>query len=118
MIIYDNNIKNMGSMVEAFGNEMAILFGDNAPDTLKDYCYTIDVKDADDKIEVGDTIIIDDEKFSIKAIGDLAQKNLEALGHLTINFTGDESGLLPGAIVVEKKDCPKINIGTRIVIEK
>lgn len=118
MIIYDNNIKNMGSMVEAFGNEMAILFGDEAPDTLKDYCYMIDIKSVSDKIEVGDTIIIDDERFLIKAIGEIAQKNLEALGHLTINFTGDESGLLPGAIVVEKKDCPKIEIGTRIAIEK
>lgn len=118
MIIYKNKIKNLGEMVDAFGNEMAILFGDNAPDTLRDYCYTIDIIKANGRIEKGDIVTIDNERFTIKAIGDLAQKNLEALGHLTINFTGDESTLLPGAIVVENKSCPSIGIGTRIAIEK
>ncbi len=118
MKIYENKIKDIGSMVDAFGNEMAVLFGDNAPDTLKDFCYTVDIKAVDGKIEIGDTLLIDKEIFSIKAVGEIAQKNLEALGHLTINFTGDESGLLPGAIVVEKKDCPKISLGTIISIEK
>ena len=41
-VIYENEVKGIGDMVEAFKDEgMFILFGDNAPDTLKDFCYTI-----------------------------------------------------------------------------
>ena len=41
-VIYDNKVKGLGACVAEFEG-MFILFGDNAPDTLKDYCYTIDV---------------------------------------------------------------------------
>lgn len=117
MVIYENKVKNLGDLVSAFGDEMAILFGDNAPDTLKDFCYTIDVKKVEGVIEEGDTIIIGSERFKILAVGNVAQKNLEELGHLTINFSG-EKDVLPGAIVVEMKPCPKIQVGTEIRIEK
>ena len=43
MIIYENIVKAKGSLVGEFGDGMFILFGDNAPDMLKDYCYSIDV---------------------------------------------------------------------------
>ena len=43
-VIYDNKVKGMGDCVAEFEDSgMFILFGDNAPDTLKDYCYSIDV---------------------------------------------------------------------------
>lgn len=118
MKIYENKIKNMGAMIDAFGDEMVILFGDQAPDTLKDYCFTIDVLPVEAEIEVGDKIELDDELFEILAVGDVAKKNLENLGHLTINFTGEMDSLLPGAVLVEKKPCPKLGIGSVIKIVK
>ena len=43
-LVYENKIIGAGDMVSAFqGEKMFILFGDNAPDTLKDFCYTIDI---------------------------------------------------------------------------
>lgn len=115
-VIYQNKVKNMGQNVAAFGGEMIILFGDTAPDTLKDFCYTIDVVATKAPIEKGQILMIDDNEYSILAVGDIAEQNLTALGHLTVNFSGDVSALLPGAIIVEKKENPGLTIGTEISI--
>lgn len=118
MIIYENVIKNKGSLVNEFGDGMFILFGDNAPDMLKDYCYSIDVKPVKEKIEVGQYLNISGEKFKIIGVGDIAENNLVSLGHITVNFTDDLSTLLPGTIIVEGEKSPKLEIGTIIFIEK
>ena len=118
MIIYENTIKSKGSLVDEFGDGMFILFGDNAPDMLKDYCYGIDVVPTNATIEVGHKLKVDGEEFEILGVGDVAEKNLVDLGHLTVHFSGDLDNLLPGAIVVEEKSCPAIDINTKITIEK
>lgn len=117
MIVYENVVKGKGALVGEFGNEMLITFGDSAPDTLKDYCYSVDVKNTNAKIEKGQKLIIDNEVFEIMLVGDIAEQNLVTLGHITVNFTG-ETEVLPGAIIVENKPCPNIEIGTVIKIEK
>lgn len=116
MVIYENIIKGIGESVGSFGDEMFILFGENAPDTLKEYCYLIDVKDASGKIEKGQTLIIDGTRYEILKVGEVAQKNLTSLGHLTVDFSGNDD-VLPGTIMVEKKPSPTMEIGTRIKIE-
>ena len=118
MIIYENVVKAKGSLVGEFGDGMFILFGDNAPDMLKDYCYSIDVLPTNGKIEVGQTLTVDGEGCEILGVGGVAEKNLVDLGHLTVHFSGDLESLLPGAIVVENKSCPPIDINTKITIEK
>lgn len=116
-VIYENEVKGMGDMVEAFmGEGMFVLFGENAPDTLKDFCYTITVKDASDVIAKGQTLEIDGTSYEIIRVGDVVQKNLEALGHITVIFSGDADTGLPGSLVVEKADVPKLKIGSTIRI--
>ena len=116
-VIYENKVKGIGDMVEAFKDEgMFILFGENAPDTLKDFCYTITVKTASDTIAAGQTLEIDGTSYKILGVGEVMQKNLEALGHITVNFSGDVKAGLPGAMVVEKAEVPKLTIGSVIRI--
>lgn len=115
--IYENVIKSKGGLVGEFGNTMFITFGDSAPDTLKDYCYSIDVKETTGTIRVGQYLNIDGEKFEILKVGEIAEQNLVSLGHLTVNFDGGQD-VLPGAISVEAKDCPKLDIGTVLKIEE
>lgn len=115
-VVYSNKIINAGKDVTAFGEEMVILFGDNAPDTLKDYCYTIPIVQTVKTIKPGQFFSIDGEKFEILHVGELAEKNLNGLGHLTVNFTAEKDNSLPGAIIVEKKPHGPIKIGTVIEI--
>ena len=64
--IYENTIKGVGALASAFAEEKTIiLFGDSAPDTLKDYCYSIDVKKADAVIEPGHMLEIDGKTYKI-----------------------------------------------------
>ena len=110
-VIYNNKVKSKGALVDSFeGESMFILFGDNAPDTLKDFCYGIDVKNATEEIKPGQFVVIDGTKFKITALGDIAQRNL------TISFDGATAATLPGTINVEKVDMPKLDIGTEISI--
>lgn len=115
-VIYENVVKEKGEFASAFAEEKTIiLFGDSAPDTLKDYCYSIDVKDATAIIEAGQTLEIDEKKYKIVLVGDVVQKNLEALGHISIRFTGESDGL-PGTIVVEDSEVPILDIGSVVRI--
>lgn len=116
-IIYENKVKALGSLVGEFVDEkIIILFGDNAPDTLADYCYSIDINPVKDTIEVGQSFMFDGVTYKITAVGEIAEKNLENLGHITVAFNGSIGPTLPGTICVEKKEMPKIKIGSEISI--
>lgn len=118
-VIYKNIIKNIGAEVAAFeGEEMFILFGDNAPDTLKDFCYTIDIQPVSDSIEVGNILSIDGNEYKITALGNVAEQNLASLGHVTIVFDGATEASLPGSIYVAGSSVPKLSIGSEILIKK
>lgn len=115
-VIYENVVKAQGDSVEEFGSEMMIFFGDNAPDTLKDYCHLIDIKKANGEIKVGDFFEVDGSKVEIIAVGEEALKNLENLGHLTVNLSGNVDDLLPGAIICKNEALNKIKVGSLIRI--
>ena len=97
---------------------MAILFGQNAPDALKDSCYIIEVKDVETEIKAGMTLKIGNMEYKITAVGYEVQTNLQNLGHIAINFTGDKEATLPGSMYVEAKEYPRITVGTEIEIIK
>ena len=116
-IIYENKVKAFGDLADAFiDEEMIILFGDNAPDTLADYCYSIDINPVKETIKVGQSFMFDGVSYKITAVGEIAEKNLENLGHITVAFNGSIGPVLPGTICVEKKEMPKIKIGSEIII--
>ena len=114
--IYENKVKGVGDLASAFAEEKTIiLFGDSAPDTLKDYCYSIDEKKADPVIGPGQVLEIDGKEYKILVTGHVMQKNLEALGHISIQFSGAED-CLPGSMVVEEAEVPVLQIGSVIRI--
>ena len=116
-VIFQTEVIDLGEQVDAFFEEgMFVLFGENVPDTLKDFCYFINSKDVDGTIKQGDRLIIDGSEFLITAVGDIAQSNLEALGHLTVVFSGAKEAGLPGSICVEAKPMPKLVEGSKISI--
>lgn len=116
-VIFQTEIIELGEQVDAFFEEgMFVLFGENASDALKDFCYFIDTKDVDGTIKPGNKLVIDNNEFLITAVGDIAQPNLEALGHLTVVFSGAKEAGLPGSICVEAKPMPKLLAGSKLSI--
>ena len=115
--IFQTEIIELGEQVDAFFEEgMFVLFGDNVPDTLKDFCHFIDQKKVDGTIKKGDKLVVDQKEYLITAVGDIAQSNLETLGHLTVVFSGAKEAGLPGSICVEAKPMPKLAIRSKISI--
>ncbi len=54
----------------------------------------------------------------ITAVGEVAQKNLEALGHITVNIDGDSEPKMAGAIHIRcDGPAPEITIGSVLTIE-
>jgi PTS system glucitol/sorbitol-specific IIA component len=115
--IYENKIKSIGTLADSFLEEkMFILFGDGAPQELKDFCYNIDVVGADEEIKAGQKLYINNESFEITSVGDVVQRNLTSLGHITLRFDGSTSPELPGTLYLENKDIPSIDLGTELKI--
>lgn len=115
--IYKNEIKSIGSMASTFLEEkMLILFGDQAPQDLKDFCFNIDVLNAYEEIKSGQKLYIGNQKFEITSVGNVVQRNLTTLGHITLRFDGSTTPGLPGTLYLEDKDIPFIELGTELKI--
>lgn len=116
-IIYENKVVGMGECVEEFkGEGIFIIFGDNAPEELKDYCYSVSLQPINGQIMPGQILSIDDNHYTITAVGPEAPVTLAGLGHCTVNFNGSTEVELPGTIYVENKPMPDLHIGTVIRI--
>jgi len=116
-IIYENKIKSIGTLADSFLEEkMIILFGNEAPQELKDFCYNIDVVEVTEEIKPGQKFYINNDSFEITSVGDIVQRNLSTLGHITLRFDGSTSPELPGTLYLENKEIPSIDLGTELKI--
>lgn len=115
-VIFETKVVAIGpealGMIE--GANMLILFGEGAPEDLAEFCFTIDNKDLKDRIHVGGRLLIDQQEFPITAVGDVVEKNLRNLGHISIHFDGSTEGSLPGTLHVQAEKLPILQEGTII----
>ena len=104
MILYEAEITEVGSLAEeAYKDGYIITFIDGPFKDFMDYCLSLEViKNKADQIQCGDKILLDDNTFVIKAIGNKALENLKELGHVTIKFSGEKEVGNPGDINVSK----------------
>ncbi|PMB85082.1 PTS sorbitol transporter subunit IIA [Dolosicoccus paucivorans] len=117
MSIYKTSVTNIGADAEMFvAEEMIILFGENAPDDLKDYVYNIVVTPLNGEISPGQSLLIDGEAFEITAVGNVVGQNLEQLGHITLKFDGSKQAELPGTLYLESKSVPVLQENSTLEI--
>lgn len=117
--MYQTTIKSIGKDAKAFEAEkMMILFGDNAPNELADFCYVIDLVSVDEDIVEGDTLKLDDVSYQITSVGDAVRKNLNDLGHITLKFDGSTTAGQSGSLYLEEKEIVEVKPGSTITIEK
>ncbi len=115
--VYETEVVDIGADAQGFKEvNMLIFFGDEAPEALRSSCFIIDVKPLKDKIKVGQTLQIGDNKYKITAVGNEVNRNLGNLGHMAVKFNGDKEAGMPGSIYVEAGNFPKIKKGTKVVI--
>ena len=116
-IIYENTVKDMGECAQEFQEErMIVIFGDSAPEEIKDFCYWVDVTPINGTIAAGQTLKVDGQSYKITAVGTEAPVTLAGLGHCSFKFSGQTEAELPGTIYVESKPVPELNAGSVIQI--
>ncbi|GGJ99029.1 PTS sorbitol transporter subunit IIA [Lentibacillus kapialis] len=118
-VIYQTNVNKLGESVTEFLDQgMLILFKDNAPQELAEFCILHSENDLRGDIKVGDSFIIGEKAYAVTAVGSAVNENLENLGHITLRFDSAEEAELPGTLSLENKDINQVNIGDVIKVER
>ena len=100
--IFETKVIQVGSEAQNMIQDanMLILFGEEAPEDLSEYCFKIDNKNLLGSILEGGKLVVDNQEYSISSVGNVVEKNLTGLGHITISFDGSKEGCLPGTLHV------------------
>jgi len=116
-IIYETIVTYIGKKVSDFiKSDMFIIFKENVPEDLKDYCFLHNKNELIQNIEVGNTLLLGDSQYKITAVGEYVNQNLRDLGHITLKFSGESVANVAGTLFLEKKEIvPPVN-GTIIKI--
>ena len=114
---YTTRIIEVGPDAEDFLEEnMAITFAGDAPEALRSYCYIIEKAELEGGLAVGQEVRIGDQHWTITAIGNVAETNLENLGHVTLVFDGAPEPRLPGAVHIGGVDAkPALAAGVVVI---
>lgn len=109
-------VKEIGGLVSSFEEEkIVILFGPQAPQELKDISVIHEFKElTEEPLKENGTIQIDDQTFTITAVGNQANANFKELGHVSIYFQEPLENVLPGAVFAKPYKFPVFQEGTVI----
>jgi glucitol/sorbitol PTS system EIIA component len=116
-LVYKTTIGGIGQCAKDFlAHDMFVIFKDNAPQELVDYCYIHNENNLLKNIEVEDILIIDEEEYKVTGVGSIVNQNLRELGHITLKFSGEDNASMGGTLYLEKKEIVPLNNGTIIKI--
>ncbi len=114
---YGTTVLQVGPLVEDFLQQgMVIFFAEGAPAELLEFCALHRPDVVTGGLRAGDHLLIDDLRLEILAVGDVADANLTALGHISIKANGERTAPLPGDVCVHKQPLPPLREGTRVEI--
>ncbi len=115
---YQACVTAIGPLVDEFVEaRVLVLFGSSAPPELAEFAIIHDGSHLEGDVRPGDEIRIGGFSYRVLAVGEVANKNLKALGHLVIKFNGQTIPEMPGDVCAEAMPLPKIEVGTRFQIE-
>ena len=116
---YTAKVTDIGPLVSDFIDAgILVFFGSDAPEELREFSIIHDGKTLLEPISAGDVIHLDEARFKVLAVGDVANNNLSALGHIIVKFNGQEAPEMPGDICTETGKLPEIRVGTILQITR
>ena len=112
MIKYQAHITAIGPLVSEFVDAgILVFFGQNAPAELAEFAILHDGAQLNGVVSPSDRIRLGDQVYRVLAVGDVANTNLGALGHLVVKFNGQTVPEMPGDVCVEAEPIPRLSIG-------
>lgn len=117
MIKYQATITAIGPLVSEFVEAgVLVFFGANAPAELAEFAILHDGSELHGAVAPGDLIRLDEHTYHVLAVGEVANQNLSALGHLVIKFNGQTEPEMPGDVCAEAVPVPPLQVGMRFEI--
>ncbi|MGL6292252.1 PTS glucitol/sorbitol transporter subunit IIA [Eubacterium aggregans] len=114
---YKATITEIGPMVQDFiGENMIIIFDNNAPDALRDMAVLHSIEEWERDITIGDELVVCEKRYKVTAIGNEANETLKTMGHCTLMFNGADTAQLPGHIELSGDGLPDLSVGMSIEI--
>jgi PTS system glucitol/sorbitol-specific IIA component len=118
MIKYKAQVTFIGPLVSEFVNhKILVLFGNDAPEELREFAIIHDGTELKANIKPGDSIILSEKTFPVLAVGEVSNSNLANLGHLVLKFNGETIPEMPGDVCLENEELPEIQVGSKLIIE-
>ncbi|WP_409421532.1 PTS glucitol/sorbitol transporter subunit IIA [Pseudaeromonas sp. ZJS20] len=118
-MFYRTQVTKIGEFAtEALNDNMMILFNDNAPEDVADYCFIHPRAELQGEIAVGGFFVLGNNRYPITAVGDVVNQNLGELGHITIRFDGGRQAEYPGTVHVHGACPQELGVGTQLIFER
>jgi PTS system glucitol/sorbitol-specific IIA component len=113
--IYQAEIKSIGEHAfSALEDDMMIIFGEMAPDDAAEYCFIHSHDQLKGQLAPGGELQIGSYQYPITAVGEVVNKNLAELGHITIRFDALAEAEYPGCLHVKGDHPSQITAGDEI----
>jgi len=114
---YVTEVTAVGPLFPEFREHgLVILFGETAPDDLREFVVQHRPVVADSAPQPGDVLELAGEQFAVTAVGDAVHENLLRLGHVSVKADANTSPPLPGDVCVEAKPLPDLEPGSIVRI--
>ncbi|MBI3429166.1 MAG: PTS glucitol/sorbitol transporter subunit IIA [Actinobacteria bacterium] len=116
-VVYSSTVTAVGALVADFREQgLLVWFGENAPEELHEFSILHRVDNHKRAPIVGDRIALNDDYFTVLAVGSVASENLLNLGHLDLKANGLSDAELPGDVNVEARELPMVKVGDRLQV--
>ncbi|MCT1709909.1 PTS sorbitol transporter subunit IIA [Dermabacter sp. HMSC06F07] len=118
--LWSANISQIGADAEMmFSEGVIILFGEPVPPSLAEVALVhTGGSTLTRDLVVGDVVDIDGHKYTVTALGEIANKNLAELGHIVLYVNQPDQSVLPGAVLVSGPDeftTPQVGAKIRVM---
>lgn len=113
--IYQSSITQIGvNASEALADHMLITFCEGAPAAIADYCFMLNHGEMTGTLEPGVILELAGLRYQVTAVGEVAQQNMQQLGHITLRFDGANEAEYPGSVHVTGDAPQQVNPGSFI----
>ena len=117
-MLYRTQVTHIGEYAaDALNDNMMILFNDNAPADVADYCFIHPAAELTGEIKAGGQFVLGASRYPITAVGDVVNQTRAELGHITIRFDGGKVAEYPGTVHVEGICPDELVLGTEMRFE-
>lgn len=110
--IYTISVTAIGPQVEEFTEAgVWIFFQTDAPDELAEFALLHEAEAPLEPLAAGQVLEIDGRRYAITGVGDRANDNIRALGHMVLKANGAHEPELPGEVCIEEQALPQPFVG-------